>query len=133
MARTNEKKDGLQATTMKNNGPVVISNESQETCEPGNGTISIAGKITVFVLFPMLAGLSGLFASYLRSINGSNQQVSIDRDFVLPFLLALAFSVVVGFQTSNFRTKNMNPIVSWPKVRRIKKVVLKSASKQKTN
>ena len=46
--------------------------------------------------------------------------VDFDRDFVTPFLLALALVVVVGFQTSGFSNGDARKgAFSWPKARKV--------------
>ena len=52
-------------------------------------------------------------------------EVNFDRDFVTPFLLALAFVIVIGFQTSGF-SKNAGTgrkgAFVWPTTRRVQKI-----------
>jgi hypothetical protein len=87
--------------------------------------ISILGRVIVFLGFPMLVGMSGLYTAYLEAKRKPERKLSFDLDFVVPFLLALALSVLIGFQTNGFTTQEIKPIVSWPKVRRVKTIVKK--------
>lgn len=81
-------------------------------------------RLVIFLLFPLLVGLIGLYMGYLESLRKPDRELNVDTDFVMPFLLALAFAVVIAFQTKGFQTRNVEPLVKWPKVRR-KKVVRK--------
>jgi len=78
----------------------------------------------IFVVFPTLMGFIGLYMGYLESIRKPERELDFDTDFVMPFLLALAFTIVVGFQTKGYTTNKVEPLVKWPKVRR-KKVIKK--------
>ena len=82
------------------------------------------GRLALFFCFPFLVGIMGLYVSYLRSLNDPSQKISIDDDFVYPFLVALTVVLVVGFRTGGFTNKQPKPIIVWPKVRRKKKVVI---------
>jgi len=79
-------------------------------------------KVLVFVAFPTFVGLIGLYLSYLD--DKSSSSMSFDRDFVVPFLLALAMVVVVYLRTDGFKQSKVEPILKWPKVRRVKKKVV---------
>jgi len=50
--------------------------------------------------------------------------VDFDRDFVTPFLLAMALVVVLGFQTGGFSNgqNNRAAALTWPKTRKVQRV-----------
>ena len=81
-------------------------------------------RLLIFALFPTTVGLIGLYTGYLESLRKEDRVLNFDTDFVMPFLLALAFAVVVAFQTKGFQTNKVEPLVKWAKVRR-KKVIRK--------
>ena len=100
------------------------SEESGTQDAPGRKGPSFVGKFVIFLGFPLFIGFLGLYFSYLETGKNPDKEISLDRDFILPFLLALAMVVVIGIQTSGYSTE-MKPLVAWPKVRRVKKVVRK--------
>lgn len=87
--------------------------------------MSFVAKTLLFLGFPLLAGIAGLYVGYLRTINSPEAKIDFDTDFVFPFLLALALVVVIAFQTKGFAQKKMTPLIQWPKVRRKKKIIRK--------
>ena len=89
--------------------------------EPPKG-LSTIGKFAVFLGFPITMGMLGLYMSYLETLRRPEKELSLDQDFVMPFLLALAMAVVIGIQTSNFTTSKVQPLVAWPKVKRVKRI-----------
>ena len=84
-----------------------------------------SGRIMVFIVFPLTAGTIGLYIGYLDSLKKPDKKISFDQDFVMPFLLALAMAVVLFFQTGGFTSNKVKPLVEWPKVRRVKKIIKK--------
>lgn len=86
--------------------------------------IGWSARFAIFLLFPTLVGLIGLYMGYLETIRQPERKLDFDTDFVVPFLLAEAFAMVIAFQTRGFSTKEVEPLVKWPKVRR-KKVIRK--------
>lgn len=60
----------------------------------------------------------------MRSSSSGEPQhvVDFDRDFVTPFLLALALVVVVGFQTSGFSNADAKGAFAWPKARKVQRI-----------
>lgn len=105
--------------------------------------MSLTGRLLVFLLVPCLTGLVGLASSYLQSTRSSPSNkdddeeahtIDFDRDFVTPFLLGLAFVIVIGFQTGGFKIGSGSGsgsggsslerkfALSWPKAKRIRKV-----------
>lgn len=98
--------------------------DANEEATKSGPNMSWSGRFVIFVLFPTLVGLGGLYAGYLETLRNDEKELSVDNDFVMPFLLALAFAVVVAFQTRGFSTKKVEPLVKWPKVRK-KKVIRK--------
>lgn len=83
------------------------------------------GRLMVFVAFPITAGTIGLYIAYLDSIKHPDKKISLDQDFVMPFLLALAMAAVLFYQTGGFSSTQVKPLVPWPKVRRVKKIIRK--------
>ncbi len=69
---------------------------------------------------------------YFASLKDPQRTVDLDRDFIMPFLLGLAMVVVVGMQTNGFPTRETKPLVQWPKVKRVRKVVLKGEKGETT-
>jgi hypothetical protein len=103
---------------------------SEQTASPPSSRSSsfrnnLLGRIGIFIVFPLCVGTLGVCASVL-----SNKTPSIERDFVTPFLLALAFVIVIGFQTSGFRQADAQPLVQWPKVKRVKKIMHRKMPKR---
>jgi hypothetical protein len=93
--------------------------------EPGiRPRMNFVGRTLIFLAFPMLIGVAGLSVGYLRAVNDKSQKVDFDRDFIFPFLMALALVGVITVQTTGFTT-SMKPLVQWPKVRRTKKIIRK--------
>ena len=86
-------------------------------------------KLAVFLLLPTLAGLGGLYAGYLAQYSDPNRKLKIEADFGLPFMLTLLLVVVIGFQTRGYSTKDVKPLVQWPKVKRTRKVIHKHVVK----
>lgn len=86
--------------------------------------MSLVGSILIFLAFPMFVGSAGLSVGYLRTVNDKSQKADFDRDFVFPFLMALALVVVITIQTGGF-TSSVKPLVQWPKVRRKRKIIHK--------
>jgi len=96
--------------------------EPQEPAEKRKG-LTFIGKLGLFIGFPTCVGVLGLYMSYLETFRTEGHKLSIDRDFVMPFLLSLAMTVVIGLQTSGYKENKVKPLVPWPKVKRVKKVV----------
>lgn len=69
----------------------------------------------------------GLLLAYVTR-NGENRDMSVnfDRDFVSPFILTMAVMCVLAYQSDGFSTRDIKPLVLWPKVRRRKKIVRKT-------
>lgn len=91
---------------------------------PSSG-LTTFGRMSLFIAFPFLVGLAGLYVGYLRSFADPTRKIDLDSDFIFPFLLALTMVLVIGFQTSGFTTSDVKPVVVWPKVKRRKKVIHK--------
>ena len=85
-------------------------------------------RLLIFVFVPSFTGLCGLGISYLQQIqgiedaDGQPHAINFDRDFVTPFLLGLAFVVVIGFQTGGFSSRERKGGFSWPKTRKVQRV-----------
>lgn len=88
------------------------------------------GRFLLFVGFPIAVGVLALYFSYLQTFKNADHEISLDQDFILPCFLGLAFIVVIGFQTGGFREKKLRPLVKWPKVRRVKKIVHRVKKKE---
>ena len=102
----------------------------------GDGTkMSLLARFLIFIFIPSFTGLTGLGVSYLQSIQSRRlgteddedepHEVNFDRDFVTPFLLALAFVIVIGFQTSGFSKdagSGRKGAFAWPTTKRVQKI-----------
>ena len=106
------------------------SSSTDNAGNDGGSGPTLIGKLLLFVGFPLAIGVLALYFSYLQTLRGKGHEISLDQDFILPFLLALAFVVIIGFQTGGFREKSIRPLVKWPKVRRVKKIVHKVKKKE---
>jgi len=93
---------------------------------PSERTMPIRNKFIVFVVFPTVVGLTGMYLGYLDRRNRQKGEISFDSDFVMPFLLALAMTIVIYLQTNGFSRGQAKPLIQWPRVKRIKKVVYKN-------
>jgi len=87
--------------------------------------LTTIGKIFVFLVFPVTIGVIALYIAYLETRRTPDKALNFDQDFMVPFLLALAMSIVIGIQTGGFTTNEVKPLVPWPKVRRVKTIVRK--------
>ena len=94
----------------------------------GSAKMPWVARFLIFAFVPSFTGLCGLGISYLQQVQGIEDDdgqphtVNFDRDFVTPFLLALAFVVVIGFQTGGFSSSERKGAFSWPKTRKIQRV-----------
>ena len=104
-----------------------LSSDGAATNQRG---LTLLGKVAIFLAFPLCMGLLGLYMAFLKTRRNPAKQLSIDQDFIMPFLLAMAMAVVVGFQTGGFKRNEVKPLVPWPKVRRVKKVVHKKSQQE---
>jgi hypothetical protein len=85
--------------------------------------LTFLGKLSVYIGFPLTVGVSGLiFASIEHAQNPQSREIVVEKDFILPFLLALTLVIVLGIQSSNFSGRP-EPLIKWPKVRKVKKIV----------
>ena len=95
----------------------------------GNRTtgMTIASRIVLFFMFPLLVGSAGLAASHLQNMFGKEPvPLNFDRDFVYPFLITMVLVVVVSVQTGNFSTYKASPLIAWPKVVKKQKITRKT-------
>ncbi len=93
----------------------------------------LTARLLIFLFIPSFTGLCGLGISYLQTMQNKNleegetpHEVNFDTDFVTPFLLSLAFVIVVGFQTNGFAfgagdARRKGAFV-WPKTRTVQKI-----------
>jgi len=104
---------------------------SSNNTPPRKKQMSLASRVALFFIFPSFVGSSGVLFSYLQikfpddSKNNNNntpKEINFDRDFIYPFLMALALVVVVAIQTGGFSSYVAAPLVSWPQV--VKKVTV---------
>mmetsp|Transcript_9367 Transcript_9367/g.19654 ORF Transcript_9367/g.19654 Transcript_9367/m.19654 type:complete len:112 (+) Transcript_9367:120-455(+) len=86
-------------------------------------------KLLLFLGLPMLAGIFGLYAAYLKQFKEPDRKLSIEADFGLPFTIALLLVVVIGFQTNGYTTSQRKPLVNWPKVKKTRKITHKHVVK----
>ena len=123
MAAKSDNKDTKSKAFAKH----IIQNDTSSTSQNSSTTkMSIFARILIFIFIPSITGLSGLGVSYMLSLKtpqeGEEEHiVDFDRDFVTPFLLALAFVIVLGFQTNGFNPQaaaNRKGVFVWPSTRR---------------
>jgi hypothetical protein len=89
--------------------------------------LTFLGKLGIFFGFPLTAGFVGMYCAFLQKMKkGQGKELNFDQDFIVPFLLGLAMVVVIGFQTGGFTAKEFEPLVAWPKVKRVKKIIYKN-------
>ena len=104
----------------------IQNNDTSSTSQNSTTKMSIFARILIFIFIPSITGLSGLGVSYMLSLKtpqeGEEEHiVDFDRDFVTPFLLALAFVIVLGFQTNGFNPQSAakrKGVFVWPSTRR---------------
>jgi hypothetical protein len=88
--------------------------------------LTFLGKLGIFFGFPLSMGMVGLYMAFLETRKDKGRELSFDQDFVVPFLLALAMAVVIGFQTGGYTNSEVTPLIPWPKVKRVKKIIYKN-------
>ncbi|EEC49862.1 predicted protein [Phaeodactylum tricornutum CCAP 1055/1] len=98
------------------------SPEEASNDDSGPG-LTWVGRVGIFLLFPTAVGVVGMYFAYLEKTNNPERILSFDQDFVMPFLLSLAMAIVIGFQTGGYTSRKVKPVLSWPKVKRVKRVV----------
>lgn len=128
MVRTNNSKSNEESAAFARHAQEDEALQPPDDANQGETTssgLSMYGRIMVFIVFPITMGTIGLYIGYLESINKPDRKISFDQDFVMPFLLALAMSAILFFQTAGFTSNKVKPLVSWPKARRVKKIVKK--------
>mmetsp|Transcript_11890 Transcript_11890/g.21150 ORF Transcript_11890/g.21150 Transcript_11890/m.21150 type:complete len:150 (+) Transcript_11890:273-722(+) len=110
---------------------VLQNNTNNDTTPTTPAKMSLLARFLIFLFIPCFTGLSGYGISHLQSLRNSSSSssgepqhvVDFDRDFVTPFLLALALVVVVGFQTSGFSNGDARKgAFSWPKARKVQRI-----------
>lgn len=119
------KKDDNGAFEKHAKEDTALTPTQEETATSSSRGATMLGKIFVFIIFPTTVGVIGLYTSYLETRRRVDKKLSFDQDFMVPFLLALAMAVVIGIQTGGFSSNKVKPLVAWPKVRRVKKIVKK--------
>lgn len=92
----------------------------EQDSNSGNLELSLTSRILLFFATPTLIGLLGLMMAYADR----DREINFDQDFVYPFLLGVLVVITIGFQTGGFK-KSPEPLVAWPKVKRVRKVVHK--------
>lgn len=123
---TNEEQNAFAQHAAADSALKSSDQQQQQQSQSGGRGLTFLGRIAVFLLFPTVVGVLGLYFAWLEARRKPEKKhLSLDRDFVLPFLLALAFACVIGLQTGGFRAAQARPLIAWPKVRRVKKVVKK--------
>ncbi len=94
--------------------------------QSGSRTTTFLGKVLIFLIFPTMMGIMGLYLGYIEtSREGAKRELSFDQDFALPFALTLALCVVIGFQTGGFTISTPKSLIAWPKVKKRTKIVHK--------
>lgn len=96
--------------------------------------MTLVARFLIFGVVPTMTGLAGWGISHLQRYQsklyqeegGELHEVDFDRDFVTPFLLAMALVVVLGFQTNGFAMGAGDPrrkgAIVWPKARTVQRV-----------
>jgi hypothetical protein len=102
-----------------------LAPKSNADIEPGLAGPTLMGRIVIFLLFPTLVGVLGLYMGYLGKRDDPDRDLSFDTDFALPFTLALSMCIVISFQTGGFTSSKPKSLVKWPKVKKRRKVVHK--------
>ncbi|CAB9505423.1 expressed unknown protein [Seminavis robusta] len=64
--------------------------EYPATKAPSGVQISWMARLAVFIAFPSLVGCLGLYMGYLESRRKPERKLSMEVDFIMPFLLALS-------------------------------------------
>lgn len=82
--------------------------------------MSLAGRVGIFLVFPLVMGAVGLYFSHLEAQRKPEKVLSVARDFAVPFLLALAVVVVIGLRTEGYAQTNIDPLAPWSKVERVR-------------
>jgi hypothetical protein len=88
-----------------------------------------SGLFAVFFAFPLIMGLFGLGLAYLEKTRNEERPISFDRDFGLPFGMAVVLSLIVALRTSRFQ-KPMQPLISLPSIRKRNAPDMASESKK---
>jgi hypothetical protein len=103
-------------------GPPTVSTMTEATARIARSDMPLRNMILLFGVFPLIIGTLGLYMGYLAKLK-TGEELSFDQDFVMPFLLALGMSIVIGLQTRGYADKKVQPLVQWPKARRVKTIV----------
>lgn len=117
------KEAGTKYTKHTQEDPALTPLEPDAEPEKPQG-MSFFGRMIIFLVFPFIMGICGLYMGFIASRNDPNREMSFDADFALPFTLALSMAVVIGFQTRGY-TEKPAPLVLWPKVRKRKTITHK--------
>lgn len=88
-------------------------------------SMSFVARTLTYIGFPLLVGIAGLYVGYIQTLENPKTKVDFDRDFLVPFVLALALVVVISIQTKAFTKKEITPLIQRPTVRRKKKIIRK--------
>ena len=94
--------------------------------------MTFCGKLVIFLIFPLVVGMMGLWMAYLATLDDPTKKIRIEADFVFPFMLTLLLVLVVGYQTGGFTSSKPKPALQWPKVQKQRKVIHKHVVKGQT-
>ena len=123
MSGIKQKKGSKQSNTSSKDSTSKKKETIDETIE-NKKTPSLMKRIILFVIFPTCVGGFGLVSAYLVNVESEDSKpVNFDRDFIYPFILALATASVVWYQTNGFTYTKPKPLVTWPKVKRKRKII----------
>ncbi|KAL7523367.1 hypothetical protein ACHAXR_000144, partial [Thalassiosira sp. AJA248-18] len=106
MAHSSSKTSSSSSAAFAKHKVAQANNNTSSTTS--GAKMPLTARLLIFVFIPTFTGLCGLGISYLQQLQGkylnsdNNDRVNFDRDFVSPFLLGLAFVIVIGFQTGGF-------------------------------
>jgi len=129
--RKQQKQDGDD----KDNNNSAYSKLAKENAEQQNSqnnnqkkSMGLVARLMLFGAFPCAIGALGLIAGYIRRYSKDEEDrklIEFDDDFVFPFILAIAIVIAVGFQTQGFRSKEVKPLIAWPKLKKRRKIIHK--------
>lgn len=91
--------------------------------------VTFLSKCLIFLLLPTLSGIMGLYAAYLKQYSDPDKKLTIEADFGLPFMLTLLLVIIIGFRTNGYTSAQVEPLVSWPKVKKTRKIIHKHVVK----
>jgi hypothetical protein len=126
MAAADLKKRNKKETEKEADAALPVPDATDRAVAASKKGLTFLGKLGIFLGFPLVAGMAGLYLAFLESQKRKDRELSFDQDFVVPFLLALAMAIIIGFQTGGYTSSSVTPLIPWPKVKRVKKIIYKN-------